>query len=281
MGTEIWKITHSKGFKVSLLIGLVLTVFGFIDNYGSVEAFHRNLGDHVVQLGGDAYHPGFGSVDSFIYSWMGINQGRLYDYVYYAILPLLAGMPCVLLAGEERGGFGQQEAARKGKRRRLFDKAVAGMLTGGFVVSFPIALNALVLLNFLPVLTPSVTDSASSVYEETAASLLFYRNPMLFMFLDLSVIFSWGCVSAMMALAVGAFIRNRYLAAVAPFLLFILIENIVEFGGVSTAIDFSPIALFHLGGYVRSSGYVIAAEIGVIGVLSAVVFFRKGMVSEL
>lgn len=165
---ECGKAFRSKGFRIALLIGMLVAVSHVWKHF--VEGCYL-VGEDVVPLG--IYYTG-----SAFGQRMGMDveiEGRLLVF----LMPLLASLPyATSYSAERRDGYLKQAASRGGVRAYLWAKYVAVFLSGAVVVMIPLLFDFMMVTLDTPMRAP-VTMISSMGGVERWGTKLYYYHPLL------------------------------------------------------------------------------------------------------
>lgn len=165
---ECGKAFRSKGFRIALLIGMLVAVSHVWKHF--VEGCYL-IGEDVVPLG--IYYTG-----SAFGQRMGMDveiEGRLLVF----LMPLLASLPyATSYSVERRGGYLKQAASRGGVRAYLWAKYAAVFISGAVVVMLPLLFDFMMVTLDTPMRAP-VTMISNMGGVERWVTKLYYYHPLL------------------------------------------------------------------------------------------------------
>lgn len=156
-----------------------------------------------------------------------LNAWDTFGHVYIAV-PLLAAVPVTFLLYDElNSGYLYFSLVRAGKRKYILTKIVTGLLSGMFMV-----LTAELLFTVtLVVLTPgeiNFLDQQKVLGERPCFYLSLINSGKGYIVYMIWTLLAglYGAVFSALEVAVSAVAGNKYVAAVLPFLIFLLVENV-------------------------------------------------------
>ena len=241
MKNEWKKVWTSKMFWAALGIGMILSLIQAFEHTGFVR-------DAVQQAEYKGYqHPcGYESITLNIL-WMGVDGFSPVSSAFYLILPILAAMPMAASWYQERkNGYMYQTMVRSGSTMYFKGKWRICFATGGLVIAIPLLLNLMVKAMICPMgrVTPL---SLCSPLQGNFCSRLYYIFPLGYMGMVILSGFLWGGICSVLALACSGKIKNPVLIIIFPFLIFLLIDVVLEFVQPNLPIngyELSPLGLF-------------------------------------
>ena len=147
----------------------------------------------------------------------------------YIVVPLLVTVPVTFLLHDElNSGYIHFSLVRAGKGKYIITKMITGILAGMLMVLMAELLFTIVLV----ILTPgkiNFLDQQQILGEEPS----FYRSLVTsgkgYVLYIIWVLLAglYGAVFSAMAVATSAVAKNKYVATVVPFLIFLLVENVI------------------------------------------------------
>lgn len=191
--------------------------------------------------------------------WLGLSIGGCYGlwmglgtvenplrYVFFILAPLLAVMPYAWsLRSDLVDGVANQVAARVGKGRYLLFRGIAVFLTAFAVIAVPYLLNLVILACLVPAYVPDITEVLSlAVTNPSAWSALLYTKPLLYVLVTTCANATLCGLWALVTLAVSAYIDNRVILLVMPYVALLVwtyygdsaLFMAAEVGGVSLSL---------------------------------------------
>lgn len=263
--TEWWRVTHSRGFWISLLLGFALTISHFVQ--------HVWLPYHDPQQIVESFHET--SMPNLFNSWIGIN-GYSQGYLFFLLLPVLAALPLAAsFAADRSSGAVRQMLLNSQKRKHYFAaKSIAVFLAGGLCAVLPLAVNFLLTAVVVPAQLPVASTSCFSIFSYNMWADLFYSHPWVYTLLYMALIFVFMGLFVQLALCVSFFIKNQVAVLFSPLIVYLFIEAACQTLG---QYPLSPKGFLFPGQvnhYFRFS--YIAAEMLLLVLCIWLLFIRKG-----
>lgn len=203
--TELKKIIFSPQYIICVVVLFVLLMVG------TVGFWSQKLGDQTISM-----------IAHFFNAWDTFGHVCI-------VVPLLAAVPVTFLLHDElNSGYIHFSLIRAGKKKYILVKLIAGILSGMLMV-----LTAEVLFTVtLIVLTPgeiNFWDQQNLLGEDSCFYLDLVRSGNGYIaYIIWSLLAGlYGAVFSAMAVACSAVAKNKYVAAVIPFIIFLLVENLL------------------------------------------------------
>lgn len=202
---ELKKIIFSPQYIICVILLFALLMIG------TVGFWADNLGGQTVSM-----------LVHFLNAW------DTFGSVYIAV-PLLVTVPVTFLLHDElNSGYLHFSLIRAGKEKYIVTKMLTGILSGMLMVLMAELLFTIVLIlltpgeiNFLD--QQQVLGNKPSFYLSLVTSGKGYILYIIWVLLA----GLYGAVFSAMAVATSAVARNKYVATVVPFLIFLLVENVI------------------------------------------------------
>ncbi|RYL87305.1 hypothetical protein [Sporolactobacillus sp. THM19-2] len=200
---EIQRVTHRPVFWFLILIGAVLAIWPVIQEWPQISSSE----DY-------AFYPGSPYV-----IWMYfVGDTR---NIYILIFPLLASLAYADAYAEDfNTGFIKNIVTKMNKRKYLFVRYLVNYCVGGFVAVFPLIFNFLGEMTAFPLIENNYYFGMNLVTDLSFFPQLYYQHPILYLLVRLLLLFLLGGVLASIGLAFSTAVKNRYIALVFPFLVF-------------------------------------------------------------
>lgn len=203
--TELKKIIFSPQYIICVVLLFALLMIG------TVGFWSDTIGDETVSM-----------LVHFLDAW------DTYGNVYIAV-PLLATVPVTFLLHDElNSGYIHFSLIRAGKGKYIVTKMVTGILSGMLMV-----LTAELLFTVtLVILTPgkiNFLDQQQLLGDEPSFYLSLVNSGKGYVLYIIWALLAglYGAVFSAMAAATSAVAQNKYVATVVPFLIFLLVENVI------------------------------------------------------
>lgn len=218
---ELYKASRSKGFRIAIIIGIIISVMQTIWFYRNV--YSMNQEDYRTVMSLSTMDEGYGIwfEKGIMEGWLGCEVYSMYNQLYFTIFPLLAVMAYGLsFYNEWKSGYAGQLIVRCGRRCYLCAKFGVVFLTGGFVVVFPLLVNLITTACYLPAIGVDPLSMQAIVANRDIFSYLYYEMPILYAICYLGVDFIYGGIFACFTLVCSRWFSNRFAAALFPFVLY-------------------------------------------------------------
>lgn len=254
---ELGRAFRSRGFRISMILGLFLTMSEAYSWYQRVR-----LGmEYERRKGILSYNPA-----TAFTMWFPFDARDWRVIVFYLLMPLLATMPFAISYLQDRkSGYIKNIVLRSDKKTYLKAKYTAVFLSGGTVAAVPLLTNLLAVSLYLPWRVPDsvvTTILPSSVWAE-----LLYTRPFLYTFLLLAVTFITAGLYATLSLAATRFLQLKFAAFLAPFLISLLIYNI------AVPLGWKSLVSFYFLIPIQSYGLQVPVYLGLLAAFALIGFF--------
>ncbi|MBO5485951.1 MAG: hypothetical protein J5988_03320 [Eubacterium sp.] len=202
--TELKKIIFSPQYIICVVLLFALLMLG------TVGLWSDTLGGETISM-----------LVHFLNAWD--TMGNV-----YIVVPLLASVPVTFLLHDElNSGYIHFSITRAGKRKYIVTKMMTGILSGLLMVLIAELLFTVMLI----LLTPgkvNFLDQQQALGDDSNFYLDMVRSGKGYFVYIIWVLLAglYGAVFSAMAVATSAVARNKYVAAVVPFLIFLLAENV-------------------------------------------------------
>lgn len=225
---EIRKALRTKGFRIALFIGGIISVLQSIWAYCNV--FLVNNAEYSTILFREKNENGYGwwFESGILEGWLGTEIFSPYNQLFFLVLPILAVMPYgTSFYSEWNLGYANQLITRCGRKDYLQAKFVATFTSGGCIVAMPLFFNLVTAACFFPIIGSDPLALQSPVTNGDMWSGLFYEQPVLYALFYIGVDFLYGGIFSCLAMVSSMWISNRFGALIFP-----LIVNCTCYYGV-------------------------------------------------
>lgn len=171
--------------------------------------------------------------DTLYNNWLGGRNG--YDIcatLLYFLLPVLVVLPFSASYGAElRGGYVRNMTTRISRRTYFLAKYTATFFSGFSLFFLPLLVNFLAVACVYPAYLPDPSFMSAGLYGVEyggAFSELFFHTPLLYAVIYLLVPSVFAGLWATVPMALAFFVRNKYVALFAPFLVLLFYTNVFE-----------------------------------------------------
>lgn len=222
--TEIKNALNGKGFKLALIIGIVITVAGAFSAISSELYRTEMLEKYYINPDGTMNCNPQIAVSTLYRSWIGGNFSDRFTMIFYYLLPLLAALPFSWsLASEIKSGYRKQSIVRCGRLNYYFAKYIAAFVSGALVIAIPIMINYVLVACFVPARMPDPGYSIWYAINMTSfCSRWFYTIPFVYDILILLIDIIFAGIWASFCLSLGFFIKNKASVIILPYILLFL-----------------------------------------------------------
>lgn len=266
---ELRRAFGSKGFYFSAAAGFLLAVTHFlmyaVPMLGQMEVILNRKNPYLM-------------IFSCYQMWMGADAYNLQSFLLAALLPVLAVLPYGASYYEDvKGGYIKNVYIRSKRKNYLLAKYAAVFLSGGSVGCIPLVISFLLSSAAYPMLTPQATTFAYPLHQSSMMGELFYTHPLCYIGIYIMINFIYGGLFAVLALVFSFFTEHKYIVLTFPFIIHLFIYSASNLSG---AISISGI-YFLQPGYSASSGIYVFGEMILLFVVTAVIYFWKGMKDDI
>ena len=218
-----------SGFKLALLIGCLISVWHYVDQYiPAAEAFLVTLDD--FPFGRIWQHYPGQLYDFWIGQQMFLNtQGE----IFYLILPMLAALPFAdSYFADAKEGFLRSVCTRTNRLHYFAAKYIAVFLSAFTVVAVPLVLDFLLGMLAFPLMAPLVTQAQTSPGERDTFPWLFYHMPVVYVLLYSLLAGLMGGLLATVSLVFSRILNYRFLVLLAPFIGYMFLASVFPMIGL-------------------------------------------------
>ena len=260
---ELKRAFTSKGMLFALLFACLLATHHFImdilDATSGMAGFASEAALHVAMN----FSPDF-----IWMHWMPADAFSFHGYLYFLLLPLLAGLPHAgSLLRDRADHYAQVICTRVSRGTYLCSKWIATFVSGGVAAVVPCALSFLLLLTRYPVINP-VAGAGHQVAQPTSMfAELYMTQPLAWVALWLGILFVVGGVLATLGLAVTYITEYGLIVHVLPFLLLYVLTTVFTALGCGTV---SPLTIIDPSRNVGCPFWLLALEFGLLACAGAI-----------
>lgn len=261
---RVWK---NWSFWLALAIGILIAAAQII---AEVWQKSQNIGGGYSNTA-DYYLP------SVFNSWIGGSGFSPYGVAYRTVLPILTTLPCAITYfTDRRKGYVKNLFTRTNRYHYCIAKYLVNFVAAGFVVVIPLLLNLLVTACLLPSLVPSTNNMFAPISGGMLA-YVFYGCPYLYIAIYMVFYFVYGGVFATLALALVGWIDNIFMFTICPFLMYYFLGVISLYVYNIKWGTLNPNYILWLTQPYTVRLYTVVLEALVIGLVSTVIYFWRGM----
>ncbi|ARW08785.1 ABC transporter permease [Bacillus atrophaeus] len=206
---NIKDIFGSNKYKFSLLI--MIALFG-IDIFVSVyQKFTLPFFDKA--------HLSFS-----LYFWLGTNDSAISGMLIF-LFALISCLPySTSVLEEKKSGYFQFVITRSSVIKYFGAKLIAAFVSGGFLFVFPFILSFVL----MTVMFGDNLTSGQFVENYHMFHQLVKYHPNMYMLIYILILFYYAGSFAILGVCLSSFLKNRYLAYLAPFLIVLVLEPVFE-----------------------------------------------------
>lgn len=260
---ELKKGFSRQSFKVAILIGTIFCILN-ITKYISIS-----ISDNYLQ----GYIKGYleTTYDNFIL----FNLTPLSN-ILILIFPLLS---CISYSDsyleDVQSGVIKFIYTRQSKVKYLISKFLSNFIVAGVSIAVPLMINFIIIILLYPSIPPHPVLGKVTIMDGGLFPDLYYSKPIVYIFMWIVIYFLYAGAFASIGLSLGVIIKNKYITIILPFIVYMVVEIIVEL------IDkpmYSPQQFLYLS---RSqSPYIIICEFAIIFLISITIFLYGGYKNE-
>lgn len=217
--TELLRMLHGKGFRMSLLIGAVLAL--------------SHVVMYVAPLSGNILS---GNYPLGVYAkWMGGENSTIQPVLYYLIAPVLGVLPYLGTVSEDRNTGYVKNILLSATRREYYRvKWVLTFLTAGTAAVVPLLLNFFFAAMFLPAALPQPGTGLSPLMAYSLWAELFYTHPAIYLVCYLALNFVFFGLLATVGLSCSLVTQKGYICMLFPLFLYLAVYGITQVTGLHT-----------------------------------------------
>lgn len=205
---ELKRCFHSKGYRISILIGMIISILHTIQIYLASNQFEFN-----IYLLTERY--------------LGADYWYVWHTVYLWICPVLASLPYSGSFYRDReNGYWNHLVT---KNKNIYEvRYVVTFLSGMVAVIAPLLSNILFVAMFLPVGVPQHMDLQTSIMNTSILGELHFSNPLLYTAIFWFIIALFGGLFACIALSLSSILRNSFNLMVYPTFILIFLNLVAN-----------------------------------------------------
>ncbi len=261
---EIRRAFTNRKFIIALMIGIGISMAHIV----------FNIPDVIDKINMSKLYPKENVYVASSYAvWIGGNTYTAEVYLYYLILPFLATLPFGSSFFDDRKSGAAKNLILKSSRGKYFGaKYIATFLSGGFAVVFPLVLNLLVTMMFIPTILPEATSGIFSISGRTVCAELFYSKPLLHIALYMVIDFIAAGLIATIALVMSFYTEYRFVVELAPMFIYVFIFSLFSLLGR----EYMQPDNFLMPSFPHSDSMIIFIELFILGSVTILLWAVKG-----
>lgn len=228
---EIYKIFHNKQF---LIVVFLLSALVIVDGLFAYELYQKNLESALKMIplredGTFSIYP-FLQVQTLYNSWIGGRLDETLPLVFFFTIPVFVVIPFSwTFLSEEKSGYIRTMITRIGKLPFYLGKYFSVFFSGFMTVSIPMLVSISFVACLIPAYKPDVTfDLYYQVKNTNLLGNIYYLHPLATAFLSMLIISIFAGIWAAIAYVVSLFVKNKFIALFAPYLVLLYIISSVE-----------------------------------------------------
>jgi hypothetical protein len=246
---ELKRAFCNRLYALALIIPLLIVVSHIVFHVMPVSLDESDL---LIAKGGYPY--------SLFNTWLGGRGDILQTTLYFTLLPLFVCIPFAdTLFSDRKGGYTKNIVTRVPLRDYYCAKAVAIFLTAATVATLPLIIDILLTALFVPAVIPLTVAGTFPIFESSMWSALYYSHPFAYLSCYLLLISIFSGLLANLALFFTYLVDNRFLVALAPFIVCIFADFMLNVLG-GQLFRFSPILFLRPDQPAMASFGIILAE---------------------
>lgn len=256
---EIKRILKRKSLYVALFVGIVIA---------SLEAFSNNH----IKLGFED----FSDFSNGAYNNLLLYNRGKYMRMLQMVFPLIVTIGFADAYLEDvKSGFIKNIITRYDKKKYLINRFLVNFVVSGLIISIPLIVNYMIYASFIPSIEPKIFFSSPVLEPSDFLPGIFFKWPLLHMFIRIFLLFMYGGTFSSIALASSIYFTNRYVITILPFIFYIGMDVIIS---MTLSYKYSPmIFLFNPFGY----NYMFIAIPLILIIACFSIFIIGGMKNEL
>lgn len=283
---ELKKAFQNPYFYVSLCIMCTITVCAAAVACNGFYSL-ASIADTYYFADGKMIDNEFFPLISSYYYWIGGESQTLMSVLFRYLLPVAAVLPYGWsFLTERKSGYIKTAIHRTGRFHYFFSKSLAVFTAGFCVILVPLVLNFLIVSAVFPSSPPQINYV---FYNNSFGVLwmdLFYTQPMLYVGLYILLNAVFAGLFALLASAIGFFIRNRFFVIFFPFTVCLALQFLTEFLRANSDdlrdLTVSPLSFLHpdsVGG--NTVWWVVLTAGAVFSVIPVLIICIKGRKNEI
>ena len=245
MKIEIKKALKNKYFILVCIYGIIIVL---LHCYQSISEYNRNIeGFLQYKASSDVQNNPYAPIVNAFTIWIGFDSENKFAKLFYLLFPLMTVLPyCWSYCHDIKSGQADKSIKNIGKFNYHLSKYVAVFVSSGLTVTFPLLLDFLIILLFVPAIFPdSVYDIYYGIFSNNFMADIFYGQPFLYVLIFLFICFVFCGLFGCLGYSVTTLIKSKIAAIVIPVALLFLVEYIkilIIKNNIFYNIEFSPLS---------------------------------------
>ena len=227
---ELYRLFHSKGFYVSLIIGAFFSVWLLLNQYTDTIQ-HLEMIKKYGTLEEGLYYP-----DSVYNHFIGLDYWHKQPQILYMLFPLLASIPySASYCLEKNGGYLKNLLTRE-KRSVFYTSKFIAVFLSGFITIFSILFFDLIItMMFYPLLPPeAITSVFPAALGNSMLKELFVDFPMIYTLFYILIDSIFFGLIALISMYIGTLTRHTFVSLVSGTIVYYFISFIISTIGLHT-----------------------------------------------
>lgn len=216
--SDIYKLLRERGFYISLIIGIILSVWNLINSL----VIQNNMNESIQEYGAEylyTYYP-----VSVFNSYLGINNNSLQTNIFYMILPFLAVLPFSMSYFDERkSSYINLILTRTSKCKYYLSKYIVSFFSGSLICLIILGFSLFLHAMFIPSVMPEVTTAYFPVaYEGSLWLDIYLSHPYVYILLYTLLDMVYCGIFSVLALSASFIFDYKITVFVFPFVIYLL-----------------------------------------------------------
>lgn len=252
---EYHRIVNNKRFWGAILIGCVIALIQFIliayPTFGR-DSLASRWSIETLDLDPEVAEGVIGTLCPLPWYeyWLGGEWYSLFSYIFFMIFPVLAVISQGdSLVEDKLTGYSKHMFLRGTREHFYAARFLSSFVTGGVVIVIPLIFNILLCAATIPSIPSQAATGTALITGGGMWASLYFSHPMVYTLLYLIIDFVYGGLFAVLAAALGAMTRNRFLPLIFPVILYLFIYTVFSAAGLWKFIPFNFLAPCQRGVY--------------------------------
>lgn len=282
---ELYRVFHTPTF---LLVLLLLSALALVDGILAYREYRQNLENALTTIpmgeNGAFQELPFLQTTTLYNSWIGGHPNSVAGLIFIYACPVYASLAYSwTYLSEEQNGYARILVAKVGKRPYYFCKHFAVFFAGALSALLPMLVSLLLVACLIPAYRPSV--EMALYYQVGSASLLrdlYFSHPLAATLCNVGEITLFAGLWATVPLAVSYFVKNRFIALFAPYL--VLLFLVASAGWALVYRSFLETSIFNYlqltGTSLTQSPWMLLGQMGALLILPLAATWGKGSFAD-
>ncbi|MDC7302256.1 hypothetical protein [Agathobacter ruminis] len=157
------------------------------------------------------------------------NASSAISLYYYMIIPIFSAIPfATTLYRDQKNGYTKNVFTRTAKNNYYIAQYFSAFVSAGVVAVVPQILNVLIVAIILPSTKPYAGIGYVGIFSDCMFSVVYYKNPYIYLFIFLVIDFIVFGLLNTMALSLSSYMRSEFAVLMIPFLILQFIDFATE-----------------------------------------------------